>query len=235
MSRLRICVSARSNSNFTMRARASSVSPQCTLSRPTTCLHSLGACARISPKPRYRGGSHAAGLIRRRSSYRKWTAGRDDGELVLPRVATRLTEATVYDCSGLCLHDGDGGKLYTEGETGTFALDQVSLPARHHVSKWRRQYACLAHRPVWLVETARGCPFRCSFCSIWQLHARAVRERSLESVCADFASVSQCSGRHRSWLILRAVSARYRMKRRGSRNSDARQSRASRGPSSEFP
>ena len=41
----------------------------------------------------------------------------------------------------------------------------------------------------WLIETARGCPFRCSFCSIWQLHARAVRERSIESVADDFASV----------------------------------------------
>jgi hypothetical protein len=65
----------------------------------------------------------------------------------------------------------------------------VPLPARHHVAPWRRQYACLAHRPAWLVETARGCPFRCSFCSIWQLHARAVRERSIDSVCRDFASV----------------------------------------------
>ena len=51
------------------------------------------------------------------------------------------------------------------------------------------QYACLAHRPAWLVETARGCPFRCSFCSIWQVHARTVRERSIDSVCRDFASV----------------------------------------------
>ena len=65
----------------------------------------------------------------------------------------------------------------------------MPLPARHHVAGWRRQYACLAHRPTWLIETARGCPFRCSFCSIWQLHARSVRERSIDSVCQDFASV----------------------------------------------
>ncbi len=64
----------------------------------------------------------------------------------------------------------------------------MPLPARHLVHAWRGQYACLAHRPTWLVETARGCPFRCSFCSIWQLHARSVRERSIESVCQDMAS-----------------------------------------------
>jgi len=65
----------------------------------------------------------------------------------------------------------------------------VPLPARRHVAAWRHQYACLAHRPVWLVETARGCPFRCSFCSIWQLHARTVRERSIDAVCRDFAAI----------------------------------------------
>ena len=42
--------------------------------------------------------------------------------------------------------------------------------------------------PTYLIETARGCPFRCSFCSVWQLFDRSVRERSIESVCQDFAT-----------------------------------------------
>jgi radical SAM superfamily enzyme YgiQ (UPF0313 family) len=83
----------------------------------------------------------------------------------------------------------DGAVLRTAASDETFALDSVPLPARRLVDGWRKQYACLAHRPTWLIETARGCPFRCSFCSIWQLHARSVRERSIDSVCEDFASV----------------------------------------------
>jgi radical SAM superfamily enzyme YgiQ (UPF0313 family) len=114
----------------------------------------------------------------------------DDGELVLPRVADALERgAALKDVDGLCLHGSEGGHVHSGGESGTFALDDVPLPARHHVDGWRKEYACLAHRPVWLIETARGCPFRCSFCSIWQLHGRAVRERSIESVCRDFAAV----------------------------------------------
>jgi len=114
----------------------------------------------------------------------------DDGEVVLPDVADAIARGgALREVAGLCLRDRDGEPVSTEGERGTFALDKVPLPARRHVSAWRRQYACLAHRPVWLVETARGCPFRCSFCSIWQLHDRAVRERSIESVCQDFAAV----------------------------------------------
>ena len=114
----------------------------------------------------------------------------DDGELALPRMCAALDQrrplATV---PGLCLRNSDGEIVRSAGETGTLALDDVPLPSRNHVQPWRCQYACLAHRPTWLVETARGCPFRCSFCSIWQLHARAVRERSIDAVCQDMATV----------------------------------------------
>ena len=97
--------------------------------------------------------------------------------------------ASAVDGARPLLRNSDGEIARTAGETGTLALDDVPLPSRHHVQPWRRQYACLAHRPTWLVETARGCPFRCSFCSIWQLHARAVRERSIDAVCQDMATV----------------------------------------------
>src|SRR5215470_2716780 len=114
----------------------------------------------------------------------------DDGERTFPLVCDAVERrAPLTSVPGLALRARDGSVVRTAGETGTLALDDVPLPARQHVAPWRRQYACLAHRPAWLVETARGCPFRCSFCSIWQLHQRAVRERSVDSVCRDMAAV----------------------------------------------
>jgi len=116
----------------------------------------------------------------------------DDGERTLPLVCEALDRGwPLTEVPGLALRGVAGELLKTAGETGTLELDEVPLPSRHHVEPWRREYACLAHRPAYLVETARGCPFRCSFCSIWQLHARAVRERSIDSVCRDFASVGE--------------------------------------------
>jgi hopanoid C-3 methylase len=114
----------------------------------------------------------------------------DDGEHVLPRVVEALEgKNPLTTVPGLALRDGNGEVLKIAGDHEAFPLDDVPLPQRRHVEPWRSQYACLAHRPTYLVETARGCPFRCSFCSIWQLHSRSVRERSIDSVCEDFASV----------------------------------------------
>jgi radical SAM superfamily enzyme YgiQ (UPF0313 family) len=114
----------------------------------------------------------------------------DDGERAVPRVVQALERAEpLTTVPGLVLRDGAGSITRTIGELGTLTLDEVPAPARRLVDRWRRQYACLAHRPVWLIETARGCPFRCSFCSIWQLHGRTVRERSIGAVADDFASI----------------------------------------------
>ena len=87
------------------------------------------------------------------------------------------------DC---CCATATDNSTSTPRSERTFSLDEVPAPLRRDVDAWRRQYACLLFRPVWLIETARGCPFRCSFCSVWPLHDRAVRLRSIESVCDDF-------------------------------------------------
>jgi radical SAM superfamily enzyme YgiQ (UPF0313 family) len=114
----------------------------------------------------------------------------DDGERAVPLVVEALAQGRALDSvPGLAQRDGSGGISRTGGDLGTLTLDDVPLPSRRLVDGHRKEYACLAHRPVWLIETARGCPFRCSFCSIWQLHGRAVRERSVGAVADDFAGV----------------------------------------------
>jgi len=112
-----------------------------------------------------------------------------DGELVVPALANALEKGdSPSNVPGLLLPGDDGRFTSTPQAERTYALDEVPAPLRRDVDAWRRQYACLLFRPVWLIETARGCPFRCSFCSVWSLHDRSVRLRSIESVCADFES-----------------------------------------------
>ncbi len=114
----------------------------------------------------------------------------DDGERAVPRLVDAIDRKRPWSSvPGVAIRGADGAWVRTPGDDDVFELDDVPRPARRHVDRWRGQYACLAHRPTWLIETARGCPYRCSFCSIWQLHARSVRERSIGSVCEDFERV----------------------------------------------
>jgi radical SAM superfamily enzyme YgiQ (UPF0313 family) len=120
-----------------------------------------------------------------------------DGEQVVPLLADALEHRRpLQEVPGLWLRSGSSfdpvsGAPVTFEPTSAhiepFNLDQVPLPSRRHLEAWRSRYACLLYRPVWLVETARGCPFRCSFCSVWPMYDRGVRLRSVESVCQDFA------------------------------------------------
>ena len=112
----------------------------------------------------------------------------DDGEVIAPSLATALERRhPLAEVPALRLRTPEGWI-----STGHFSeraeLDRVPLPARSLLEDRRSRYHCLLFRPVWAVETARGCPFRCSFCSVWQLYERSFRERSVGSVVDDMAA-----------------------------------------------
>ena len=113
----------------------------------------------------------------------------DDGEEVVPAVVEAIrTGRPLTDVPALRVRTPGGWTVTAPLEDRT-GLDAVPRPARDLVERDRTKYHCLLFRPVWLVETARGCPFRCNFCSVWQLYGRSFRERSVGAVVDDFASV----------------------------------------------
>ncbi len=113
----------------------------------------------------------------------------DDGEEVVPALADALASGRpLTEVPALRLHT-EGGWISTPSLSERTGLDRVPLPARDLVLRHRNGYHCLLFKPVWLVETARGCPFRCSFCSIWRLYGRSFRERSVGAVVEDLSSV----------------------------------------------
>ncbi len=115
----------------------------------------------------------------------------EDGERVVPALVEALAHRRPLDgCRGLWLAR-DGAWIRTPASDERPSLDEVPRPARHLMRPYQRHFLCLDRQPVWLVETARGCPYRCSFCSIWRHVDRSYRCRAIDHVCDDFAAVGR--------------------------------------------
>jgi radical SAM superfamily enzyme YgiQ (UPF0313 family) len=68
-------------------------------------------------------------------------------------------------------------------------LDEYPLPARHLIERYRDHYYINFRKPLALMETARGCPFKCNFCSVWKFHDSTFREKSPERVVQELKQI----------------------------------------------
>ncbi len=120
----------------------------------------------------------------------------EDGERVVPELLRALaTKQPLSRVAGLIARgpgrNGERGGEFVHGPSSPerVSLDEVPLPDRAALVTGHRNYLCVQRRPVYLVETTRGCPYRCSFCTIWQHVDRSFRCRGIGSVVDDLASV----------------------------------------------
>lgn len=86
----------------------------------------------------------------------------------------------------LTLENRDGG--YQQRIHST-SLDELPLPDRRLTLRYRRRYHHAFDTPSACVETSRGCPFDCNFCSIWVFYQRRARRRSPERIVEDLEQV----------------------------------------------
>ncbi|MSQ25511.1 MAG: radical SAM protein [Dehalococcoidia bacterium] len=57
-------------------------------------------------------------------------------------------------------------------------MNERPIPARHLVDQYRPSYFFLYHESPYSIESARGCIYRCNFCSVHQFHKGAYRVQS---------------------------------------------------------
>ncbi|HXG22623.1 MAG TPA: radical SAM protein [Methylomirabilota bacterium] len=85
------------------------------------------------------------------------------------------------------------GEFVYGGEPPAFDIDDIIPPDRSITEQDREAYFIDWMRPIALIRTTVGCPYRCSFCSLWKImdgryHMRDVHRvvEELETICEDY-------------------------------------------------
>ncbi|MCP5197588.1 MAG: radical SAM protein [Gammaproteobacteria bacterium] len=62
------------------------------------------------------------------------------------------------------------------------------------------QWMALSLNPIDTIETGRGCPFKCTFCAVINIHGRRMRPRMVSDITA-LVRDSAAKGRERFWIV----------------------------------
>jgi radical SAM superfamily enzyme YgiQ (UPF0313 family) len=112
-----------------------------------------------------------------------------EGERTFPELLRVLEESgDLAEVSGLVFRRGEE-QVATEPRQLLADLDESPLPARHLTDAYRENYFFQFWSSPSPVETARGCPHKCKFCSVWVFHRSRCRFKSPERVLSELKRV----------------------------------------------
>ena len=112
-----------------------------------------------------------------------------EGEETAMELAAALEEGRdLQQVPGLALNQ-NGVQKMTGIREQLNKLDELPLPARHLLQKNARRYFMGFQRPLVMMETARGCPHHCEFCSVWRFFRGKCRTKSPERVAEEMATL----------------------------------------------
>jgi radical SAM superfamily enzyme YgiQ (UPF0313 family) len=112
-----------------------------------------------------------------------------DGEEVMPRLVDSWEKKhDLTKVPGLVIND-PSGPINTGPAPARGNIDELPMPARHLIKEYAGEYYINFRRPLALLETARGCPFKCNFCSVWKFHESTFREKSPARVVQELQQI----------------------------------------------
>ncbi len=108
-----------------------------------------------------------------------------EAELSFPRLVRALEKGEHPSRVPGIGYREDGKLSFTEPSAPVKDLDQVPWPRRDLVEQYRSGYFFRFWDSIYTIETTRGCPYRCNFCSVWRFFGGKVRFKSPERVIAE--------------------------------------------------
>jgi len=89
------------------------------------------------------------------------------------------------------VHARQGDRFLDGGEALSYEIDSIPTPDRTLTGADRDRYFIDWMKPIALLRTTVGCPYRCSFCSLWKIQDGRYHMLDIERVVAEIASVRE--------------------------------------------
>lgn len=114
-----------------------------------------------------------------------------EGERIIAELVDAIEHGRSLDKVDGLIYRKDGQQVTTKTRAMIANLDSTPFPARHLAERNHEKY----HFHFWsrpaLVETARGCPYRCTFCSVWKFHKKICRFKTPERVMSELRQLDR--------------------------------------------
>ena len=96
----------------------------------------------------------------------------------------------LQEIPGLALNRG-GAMIFTPERPPSAEMDDLPIPNRESTRPYRHHYHLGFQKPFSIMETARGCPYRCDFCSVWKFFQGKCRMRTPERVLSEIKTIRE--------------------------------------------
>lgn len=119
-----------------------------------------------------------------------------DGTEAIVAAARERAGGARANGDGIYRRDADGRFTATGARTRLLSrgeLDALPVPARALTAADRARYFIDWMRPIALLRTSVGCPYRCSFCSVWRVFEGHYHLRSIDKVVDELRAVPEDS------------------------------------------
>ncbi len=113
-----------------------------------------------------------------------------EGTVPLVEIARRLSSGDPVE--GLAgVWSQRAGEFHSGGAPAPFSIDALPAPDRTLTRDDRERYFIDWMRPVALLRTSVGCPFRCVFCSLWKIMDGKYNIRSEAAVVEELRTIGE--------------------------------------------
>jgi radical SAM superfamily enzyme YgiQ (UPF0313 family) len=122
---------------------------------------------------------------------------RGEGEKTFLELVESINDPTHYkNIKGLIFRDSDGSIVINECREYNHELDDLPFPDYDDLYEGHPFYGPPYSRTGRMVTmmTSRGCPFRCSFCDVHNVHGAHVRSRSVDNVIDEIRYLEKKHG-----------------------------------------